>query len=119
MNKPINTTMLEHFKQIISNVHSFASPERQGATSEVIFLHTDNGQFACKVAKKSPFREWLKKEAIVMKCLNEETNLPVPTFYQFVECEEESYLLMSLENGIPLREALQKAPSEEGKVSTN
>ncbi|QFF99187.1 aminoglycoside phosphotransferase family protein [Psychrobacillus glaciei] len=112
MNKSFNPVILEQFGAIIGKVHSFSFPKRQGATSEVIFLHTDNGQFVCKVAQTSLYREWLLEEARIMKHWNEETNLPIPTFYQFVENNDESYLLMSLENGIPLREALLKVESD-------
>ncbi|WP_391115842.1 aminoglycoside phosphotransferase family protein [Psychrobacillus sp. L3] len=117
MNKSINPVIREQFEEIIGKVHSFSFPKRQGATSKVIFLHTDNGQFVCKAAQTSLYREWLLEEAWIMKHWNEETNLPIPTFYQFVENNEESYLLMSLEKGIPLREALLKAESDEEKYA--
>ncbi|WP_391201358.1 aminoglycoside phosphotransferase family protein [Psychrobacillus sp. L4] len=117
MNKSINPAILDQFETIIGKIHSFSFPKRQGATSEVIFLHTDNGQFVCKAAQTSPYREWLLEEARVMKHWKEQTNLPIPTFYQFVENNEESFLLMSLEKGIPLREALLKAESDQEKYA--
>lgn len=116
MNQHINPTISAFFEPILSKVQSFSFPKRQGATSEVIFLHTDNGQFVCKIAKKSPYRDWLKKEADAMNYLNEVTNLPIPIFYQFTETTDESYLLMSRENGIPLREALQQTLHDSGKL---
>ncbi|MFF2753096.1 aminoglycoside phosphotransferase family protein [Psychrobacillus sp. NPDC058041] len=117
MNKSINPTILEHFETIIGKVHSFSFPKRQGGTSEVTFLQTENALFVCKIAKKSLYRGWLLEESRVMKHWNEETNLPIPTFYQFVENNQESYLLMSLEKRIPLREALLKAESDEEKYT--
>ena len=117
MNNSIHPAILEHFETILGKVDSFSFPKRQGVTSEVTFLQTENGLFVCKIAKKSPYNDWLLEEAKVMKHWNEETNLPIPTFYQFVEKNRESYLLMSLEEGIPLREALLKAESDEEKYA--
>ncbi|MFJ7973612.1 aminoglycoside phosphotransferase family protein [Psychrobacillus sp. NPDC096389] len=117
MNQHINPAILEFFEPILSKVQSFSFPKRQGATSEVIFVQTDKGQFVCKIAKKSPYRDWLKKEAVTIKCLNEETNLPIPIFYQFNETKVESFLLMSQENGIPLREALQQTSNDSEKLA--
>lgn len=117
MNQPMNPITIAFFEPILSKIQSFSYPKKQGATSEVIFLHTDNGQFVCKIAKKSPYRDWLKKEAVSMKCLNDETSLPIPIFYQISETKEESYLLMSQENGIPLREALQQTSDDSEKLA--
>lgn len=117
MNKSITPAILEHFGTIIGKVLSFSFPNRQGATSQVTFLQTENGLFVCKIAKKSPYRGWLFEEARVMKDWNEETNLPIPIFYQYGEKNQESYLLMSLEKGIPLREALRISESDEEKYA--
>lgn len=113
MDKQINPNIPNHFETIIGKIHSFSYPQKQGATSEVSFLYTEKGEFVCKTANRQKYREWLAQEAQVMKCLNEETDLSIPTFYQFVEEEEVSYLLMSLKEGITLREALQKSKTEE------
>ncbi|MFJ8064049.1 aminoglycoside phosphotransferase family protein [Psychrobacillus sp. NPDC096426] len=113
MNKQKNLIIFNQFETIVGKIHSISYPNRQGATSEVAFFHTDSGQFVCKNAKTSKYREWLSTEAQVMKRLNEETALPIPTIYEFVEEENVSHLLMSLEKGVTLRDALQQADSEE------
>lgn len=117
MNKQIKPNIPSQFEKFLGKINSFSYPKRQGATSEVTLLHTDKGQFVCKVASQLIYREWLSQEAVVIKCLNEETDLPLPTFFQFEEMEDKSYLLMSLEEGVTLREALQQCPSEAEKCA--
>ncbi|WP_342598068.1 aminoglycoside phosphotransferase family protein [Psychrobacillus sp. FSL H8-0483] len=117
MNKQIKPNIPSQFEKFLGKINSFSYPKRQGATSEVALLHTDKGQFVCKVASKLKYREWLSQEADIMKCLNAETDLPLPTYFHFVENEEKSYLLMSLEEGVTLREALQQFPSDAEKCA--
>ncbi|TQR19169.1 aminoglycoside phosphotransferase family protein [Psychrobacillus vulpis] len=105
----------EQFEATVGKVLTISYPDKQGATSKVTFIHSENGQFVCKSATKSKYKGWLSQEAQIMKQLNEETSLPIPTFYQFLEKEKESHLLMSLGKGITLREALKKAKSDEEK----
>lgn len=103
------------FQERIGTIHSFSYPKRQGATSEVTFIKTSLGEFVCKSANNALYRNWLRKESEVLKKLNEETDLPIPVFYGFIEEEENSYLLMSRIQGVPLRQALSESTSVEEK----
>ncbi|WP_144510178.1 aminoglycoside phosphotransferase family protein [Bacillus sp. FJAT-22090] len=112
MSKLINLKQLE---TIIGEIHSITYPKNQGATSEVVFLQTSAGQFVSKSAKRVKYKAWLSKEAEAMKILKEVTTLPIPTFYIFIEGVE-SQLIMSLVEGITLREALLHSTCEKEKL---
>ena len=101
----------------MGNVQSISYPTRQGATSEVVFLRTDLGNYVCKCSSMPLYRTWLLKESKVMEELNANIALSIPTFFDFVEDEHNSYLLMSREQGIPLREALISAKTDEEKAN--
>lgn len=105
------------FEQIIGEVKSFDFPSKQGATSEVVFIHASNGAFVCKTATNPLYRTWLATEAENLKVLSQYSAIPAPKFYQYVETELESHLLMSLEKGIPLREALKSSRSESDRAA--
>lgn len=117
MDDQIHSNIIKHFETIVGKIHSISYPKRQGATSEVTFFQADNGQFVCKTASSTLYRDWLSQETRTMKILKEETTLPIPTFYQFVEERGKSHLLMSYEKGITLREALQQANYDKEKRS--
>ncbi|MEK3981341.1 aminoglycoside phosphotransferase family protein [Psychrobacillus sp. FSL K6-2836] len=110
-----NPVIPEQFQKIIGSIQRISYPKRQGATSEVIFLYTDRGNYVCKRSSLPKYRTWLSKEAKVMEVLNVNTALSIPTYYHYVEEENNSFLLMSLEEGIPLREALIVARTDEDK----
>lgn len=112
-----NQAIPEQFQEIIGNVQRTSFPKRQGATSEVVFLHTVQGNFVCKCSSLPKYRSWLLKEAKVMEELNVNTALSIPTYHHYMEDESKSYLLMSLEKGIPLREALIAAKTDEEKTN--
>lgn len=112
-----NQVIPEQFQEIIGNVQRVSYPTRQGATSEVVFLHTDQGNYVCKRSSLPKYRTWLLKEAKVMEELNANITLSIPTYLDFIEDENNSYLLMSMEQGIPLREALMFAKTDEEKTN--
>lgn len=112
MNKQkINDLVINKIGQIFST--SF--PKRQGGTAFITFFETEQGQYVWKVATVLPYRYWLKSEAEILKLLNKETNLPVPKYVHFNDQHEETQLLMTRLEGVPLREALQLAKSVEEK----
>ena len=100
------------FEQIIGEVKTLDFPSKQGATSEVVIVQASNGDFVCKTATNSLYRTWLAKEADNLKVLSKYSAIQTPEIYQYVETDSESHLLMSLEKGVPLREALKSSRSE-------
>ena len=116
MSQFLSKKLKEAVKEITGTIHSCSFPERQGATSTVTFIQSENGQFVCKTASVDPYRDWLTKEAVNMEQLNLHTNLQIPTFFYFWEDKQESHLLMSLERGVSLRKALQIAETTEEKL---
>ena len=88
----------------------------QGATSTVYKLHTTTGNYLLKSATKEKYREWLATEAEILKN-PKSTNLPVPTFYTFIEENESSHLIMSFEKGIILTNALAQASTQQEKIN--
>ena len=112
----IHKALPKQFETIIGNIQKVSYPARQGATSEVVFLHTDQGKYVCKRSSLPQYKTWLLEEAKVMKELNTNTSLPIPTFYDYMEDEGNSYLLMSMEEGVPLREALLAVKTNEEQV---
>lgn len=112
----IHKALPKQFETIIGNIQNFSYPTRQGATSEVVFLHTVQGNYVCKRSSLPQYKSWLLEEAKVMKELNTNTSLPIPTFYDYMEDQGNSYLLMSMEEGVPLREALLAVKTNEEQV---
>ncbi|MGM9920221.1 MAG: phosphotransferase family protein [Bhargavaea sp.] len=97
----------------IHNVDSL--PE--GGTSEVALLTIDTGKFVLKRSKRSPFDEWLKNEAEVLKHLSG-TGLPVPQLIAFLEEPACNWALMSFIEGETVRSALRRTadPGRRGKI---
>lgn len=116
MSQFLSDNSIDQMKEYTGTIYSCTFPERQGATSTVTFINSENGQFVCKTASIDPYRDWLAKEAHQMQQLNEHSNLSIPTFLHFWEDEQESHLLMSLEKGVSLRKALQIAETTEKKL---
>lgn len=83
---------------------------RQGHTSDVGIVHSESGIAVIKRAKGTQYAEWLRREAVVLKCLSQ-TSLPVPKvrrFYQHEVAEAgiQSWLLMEYLPGETLRKTL-------------
>ena len=117
MKVDIHQALLKQIETNIGNIQSLSYPSRQGATSEVVFLHTKQGNYVCKCSSLPKYRTWLLDEAKAMKELNATVSLSIPTFLDFWEDTDNSYLLMTREPGIPLREAIIDAKTFEEKVN--
>lgn len=98
----------------ISQVHVLAE---QGCTSEVRKITTKDGSYIVKTSVKEKYREWLKAEAQVLKSLNGQNSIQVPTYYGFIEEQGSSHLIMSFEEGITLTAALKEAKDLQEKKS--
>ncbi|MCT1903545.1 hypothetical protein [Oceanobacillus sojae] len=72
--------MKEYLKRIIS----IRFP-RQGYTSNLGIIESDQGIFALKRTKGKLFSSMLKKEVSILNCLNTKTELPVPKVRTFIE----------------------------------
>ncbi|ART75408.1 aminoglycoside phosphotransferase APH(3') [Sutcliffiella horikoshii] len=94
-------------KEYVSNIHSITFP-RQGCTSDVGIIQSDNGGYALKRTKTPQFNAWLKKEIMVLRYLNQETSLPVPKVEKFVEIDGQSWALLEFLEGETVRAALTK-----------
>ncbi|WP_409254227.1 phosphotransferase family protein [Bacillus sp. SCS-153A] len=84
--------------------------DEQGCTSEVRKLQTVTNDYILKTCYKPKYRHWLKTEAEVLK---KKKHLPIPRYFGFFEEENSSHLLMSFEEGVTLRQAIQMAESLE------
>lgn len=80
---------------------------RQGHTSDVGIIDTENGKYILKRTKGKQFCSWLYHEAFILTCLSK-TSLPVPALHKFVEQETEnqSWTLTQFLEGETLRSAL-------------
>ncbi|CAI6086999.1 phosphotransferase family protein [Cohnella sp. JJ-181] len=89
---------------------------RQGHTSDVGIVEGAKGRFVLKRAKGEQYCSWLSNEVRVLKQLNN-TPLPVPEVYRFVEQTEEkqSWVLSEFFEGETLREALPKEKNKKKK----
>ncbi|MBS4172701.1 aminoglycoside phosphotransferase family protein [Bacillus sp. FJAT-49736] len=79
----------------------------QGCTSTVSKLITDRGIYLLKSSVKEKYREWLRKEANLLKKLSSINIIPVPEYFGFIDQQDSSHLIMSFEEGITLTTALQ------------
>ncbi|EDL66744.1 aminoglycoside phosphotransferase APH(3') [Bacillus sp. SG-1] len=100
--------MRESIYRMIDEKAEIVLLEEQGCTSEVRKLVTQNNSYILKSSFTSKYREWLKAEADVLK---NNQHLPLPQYFEFIEEENSSHLLMSFEEGVPLRKALEIAES--------
>lgn len=89
------------------NIQSITFP-RQGCTSDVGIIQSVEGRFALKRTKKPQYNAWLKKEIKVLRCLKQETSLPVPRVEKFVEQDGQSWGLLEYLEGETVRAALTK-----------
>ncbi|WP_164821828.1 phosphotransferase, partial [Paenibacillus koleovorans] len=80
---------------------------RQGHTSDVGIVESANGRFILKRTKGEQYCSWLSNEVRVLKYLNN-TTLPIPEVYRFVERtdENQSWALLEFFEGETLRQAL-------------
>ncbi|NLP50062.1 aminoglycoside phosphotransferase family protein [Bacillus sp. RO1] len=110
--KPIHLEEIPSvIQEYVRNIHSITFP-RQGYTSDVGIIQSENGQYALKRTKEPQFNTWLKKEIIVLKSLNQKTSLPVPKVEKFIEVAGQSWALLEYLEGETLRAALTKTHSK-------
>jgi aminoglycoside 3'-phosphotransferase-2 len=105
----LTTEIRTRLEEVIGSIRNVSVPEEQGCTSLVRRIETAEGSYVLKSASHPKYREWVKKEAHIMRLLALEPEMPVPHFLTFVDDKEESHLLMSLEDGITLTTALRLA----------
>ncbi|MCJ7843598.1 phosphotransferase [Lederbergia sp. NSJ-179] len=80
---------------------------RQGHTSDVGIIETENIMFVLKRTIGKQFCSWLSKEEVVLNCLSK-TNLLTPNIYKFIEQKSatQSWILMEYIEGDTLRNYL-------------
>jgi len=93
-------------KKYIGEIRDIQFP-LQGHTSEVISLNTRNGIYILKRTTHPLYNVWLKQEFEILTKL-ENSTLPIPNAFLFVEEEKQCWLLMNHFQGIRLREYLLK-----------
>lgn len=109
-------SLRKKIEETIGEVKEITLLDEQGCTSEVRRITTTLGTYLMKSAFRERYREWLKKEAEVLKSLKNKHIIPVPQYYNYIEDIESNHVIMSFENGISLTSALKKADYEE-KIS--
>ncbi|MGN1402495.1 MAG: phosphotransferase family protein [Bacillus sp. (in: firmicutes)] len=104
----------EEIKQNVHTIYSIHFPP-QGCTSNVAMIKSKKGDFILKRIVGEQFCDWLHKEVIVLRCLAEDTELPVPKVRKFLEQKHQgqSWLLMELLEGETLRVSLMKEKNKE------
>lgn len=99
----------KEIEAIVGKVNSITLLSNQGCTSSVQRITTGRNEFLLKTSYKEKYREWLKSEAEVLKKLVSHTEIPVPTYYGYIEEADRSHLIMSFEAGMTLTSALKMA----------
>lgn len=101
-------------KDYVRKINSFKFP-RQGHTSSVGLIESEQGFYALKRTKGEFNCSLLKREIAVLNCLTHETKLPIPKVKRFVEHKslKESWALIEFFEGETLRTALYNEKSKE------
>ncbi|WP_077303486.1 phosphotransferase family protein [Virgibacillus pantothenticus] len=94
-------------KEFFNKIISISFP-RQGYTSNLAIIESDQGFFALKRTKGKLFNSMLKKEVSILNTLNNKTELPVPKVKKFIEKynNSESWALLNFIEGETIRMAL-------------
>lgn len=94
-------------KEYLNKIISIRFP-RQGYTSDVGLIKSEQGFFALKRTKGEQFCSLLKREVSILNCLTNETGLPVPKVKKFLEENNDtvSWALIDFLEGETLRTAL-------------
>lgn len=94
-------------RENLNKINSINFP-RQGYTSNLGLIESDQGFFALKRTKGKLFSSMLKKEVSILNCLNNKTELPVPKVKKFIEQDNsnESWALIDFIEGETIRQAL-------------
>ncbi|MDR7071367.1 phosphotransferase family protein [Fictibacillus barbaricus] len=78
---------------------------KQGWTSDVGIIVTDDGKFVIKRSKGEKYSSWLKQEIFVLNALSK-TNLPVPKVIHYAVRKEETWAMLEFMEGQTLRDYL-------------
>lgn len=105
----VDNQIKKEIEAIVGEVKNITPLPDQGCTSSVQKLTTERNGFLLKTSYKEKYREWLKREAEVLKKLVGHTEIPVPTYYGYIEEADRSHLVMSFEAGMTLTSALKLA----------
>ncbi|WP_419881233.1 phosphotransferase family protein [Peribacillus sp. B-H-3] len=91
-------------KEYLNKINSISYP-RQGYTSDVGLINSDQGFFVLKRTKGKVFCSILKKERFILNILTNKTELPIPKVKKFLEVENDtvSWILMDFLEGETLR----------------
>lgn len=94
-------------KEYLNKITSIRYP-RQGYTSDVGLINSEQGFFALKRTKGEQFCSMLKREVSILNCLTNKTKLPVPKVKKFLEENNDtvSWALIEFLEGETLRTAL-------------
>ncbi len=94
-------------KEYLNKITSIKYP-RQGYTSDVGLIKSEQGFFALKRTKGEQFSSMLKREVSILNCLTNKTKLPVPKVKKFLEENNDtvSWALIDFLEGETLRKAL-------------
>lgn len=93
-------------REYLNKIISISFP-RQGYTSNVGIIKSDQGIFVLKRTKGKLFSSMLKKEVSILDCLNQKTGLPIPKVKKFIEHNNmESWALIDYLEGETIRMAL-------------
>ncbi len=106
--QPIEITEMPlEIKEYLHTINAIKFP-RQGYSSDVAIIESDQGVFALKRTKGKLFCSWLEREVTVLNCLAKQTTLPVPTVKKFVEQQNQNnhWALLECVEGETLRTAL-------------
>jgi len=90
---------------VTGSISSVSAPAGQGYCSQVVFLESEHGRFALKIAEPGYRGDELHAEYLALKML-EGKGLRTPTAYAYTGDERGHYLLSSYCEGTPLGDLL-------------
>lgn len=104
----MNVSIKQRIEQQIGLIHSIHPVAVQGGTAVVYYVKTLDGTYILKQASLPRYREWLAQEATVMQTFKSK-HIIIPTYIDYMEDEQQDYLLMSYIAGETLTTALANA----------
>ncbi len=104
----MNVSIKQRIEQKVGLIHSIHPVAKQGGTAIVYHVKTLGGTYILKQASLPRYREWLVQEATVMQTFKSQ-HIIIPTYIDYMEDEQQDYLLMSYIAGETLTTALAGA----------
>ena len=98
----------QRIEQQVGLIYSIHPVAVQGGTAVVYYVKTLDGTYILKQASLPRYREWLAQEATVMQTFKSK-HIIIPTYIDYMEDEQQDYLLMSYIAGETLTTALANA----------